>query len=382
MRELLGLAGVLLGLPGLVTAAHLTLLTAGSWLYREHGAGDRMRFLIVVPARDEEAVIGATVASIMRARRPGDVLVVVADRCTDATADIARGLGAEVLEYRGESGVGKGAAINAAVAAMRDREWDHLTIIDADCLVEPGFFEAVEARLARGFAAVQPRIEHQPGRTVLSRLAEVAFALQGVTLPRGRHALGLSVRLRGPGMTVRRDLALANEFRSGVSEDLFYGLRLIAQGHRFGHVDRAVVRTQPAPSLAAGARQRVRWEQGRIAAAREMALPLLRTGRPAAVEAAVHLVTPPIGVAALSLGVGALWSAFLGWKTAAWVMVGGGAGIALVVLTALIQSRASWRTWAALAAAPFYAVWKGWIQLRALATLDRASEAFDRTERG
>jgi hypothetical protein len=84
MRELLGLAGVLLGLPGLVTAAHLTLLTAGSWLYREHGAGDRMRFLIVVPARDEEAVIGATVASIMRARRPGDVLVVVADRCTDA----------------------------------------------------------------------------------------------------------------------------------------------------------------------------------------------------------------------------------------------------------------------------------------------------------
>jgi len=143
-----------------------------------------------------------------------------------------------------------------------------------------------------------------------------------------------------------------------------------------------VVRTQPAPSLAAGARQRVRWEQGRIAAAREMALPLLRTGRPAAVEAAVHLVTPPIGVAALSLGVGALWSAFLGWKTAAWVMVGGGAGIALVVLTALIQSRASWRTWAALAAAPFYAVWKGWIQLRALATLDRASEAFDRTERG
>ena len=57
-----------------------------------------MRFLTLIPAHDEALVIGDCLAALMADRRPDDPVVVVADRCTDDTAAIAREMGAIVLE--------------------------------------------------------------------------------------------------------------------------------------------------------------------------------------------------------------------------------------------------------------------------------------------
>ena len=219
-------AAVVLGLPGLAAAAHLGVLAAASLWYRQRSgqAGERLRFLVLIPAHNEAVVIGRCLEAIRADARAGDVLLVVADRCTDATAEIARQFGALVLERGPEEKPGRAAARQAGLEHARSLEWDAVVMLDADSVIEPGFFDACQQALAAGADAVQARSESRRGHSLAAEASLAAFALQGITIPRGRDRLGLSVRLRGTGMAIRRSLALAHEFRAPASEDLAFTL--------------------------------------------------------------------------------------------------------------------------------------------------------------
>ena len=58
------------------------------------------RFAIVIPARNESAVIGDTIKCLLAQKYPRELfdIYVVADNCTDNTAEIARAAGATVYE--------------------------------------------------------------------------------------------------------------------------------------------------------------------------------------------------------------------------------------------------------------------------------------------
>lgn len=61
--------------------------------------------LIVMPAKDEEAVVGSTVEEVIRTL-PEAAVLVISDGSTDCTAERARAAGAEVLELPINLGVG------------------------------------------------------------------------------------------------------------------------------------------------------------------------------------------------------------------------------------------------------------------------------------
>src|SRR5271156_3379381 len=92
---------VLLTLPGTIELAMITF--AGMLRLRDRPPTTTAKIgklAIVVPAHDEAAAIVRCVRSIACVQ-PDSVetqIVVVADNCTDATADLARGAGARVLE--------------------------------------------------------------------------------------------------------------------------------------------------------------------------------------------------------------------------------------------------------------------------------------------
>ena len=376
-----------LGLPGLAVAAHLGLLAIASWLYREQrcGQGTDVRFLVLVPAHNEEQVIAAGLAAIMADKRPRDHVLVVADRCSDRTAEIARSLGAEVLERGPDLPPGRAAARQHGLDHARAREWDVVLMLDADSVIQPGFFAACEQALASGAQAIQARSESRHGRSLTQEVALAAFTLQGITIPRGRDRLGVSVRLRGTGMAIRRELALAHRFHAPASEDLFFTLDLLLDGVRCRHVDSARLHSQGTSTWRDFEGQKVRYEAGRMAAARAFVPSLLRRAvlrrDAAALEATWFLLTPPFAVGALSLLVGGALAAAVGDWT-----VAGGFAVALGVLalalgTGLVQARAGVRTWLALLAAPWYLVWKAAIQLRAVASVFRRQDYFQPTAR-
>ena len=257
---------VVVGLPGIVGAVHLGVLALASWFYRQPRDAGRsdVRFLVLVPAHNEERVLAEGLRAIIADRRSRDQVLVVADRCTDQTPQIARSFGVLVLERGPDESAGRAAARQAGLEYARSLEWDAVLMLDADSVIEPGFFAACEQALASGAKAVQARSESGRGATWAAEASLAAFTLQGITIPRGRDRLGVSVRLRGTGMAIRRQVALAHRFLAPASEDLFFTLDLLLDGVRCRHVDAARLRSQGASTWGAFGGQKVRYEAGRM----------------------------------------------------------------------------------------------------------------------
>src|SRR3954452_5047102 len=375
------------GRPGLAVAIHFGLLALASLFYREPrpSEGEDVAFLILIPAHDEERVIAAGLAAIEADRRPCDRVLVVADRCSDATADIARSFGALVLERGEDEEPGRAAARQAGLEHARELEWDAVLMLDADSVIEPGFFAACEHTMASGADAVQARSESGHGRSLAQEASLAAFTLQGITIPRGRDRLGVSVRLRGTGMAIRREVALAHRFRAPASEDLFFTLDLMLDGVRCRHVDRARLRSEGAGTWGAFGGQKVRYEAGRMAAARAYVPRLLRRAlhrRDAAcLEAAWFLAPPPFALGVLSLLLGTALAAVAGAWVVAAVLGAGLAALALTLVTGLVPARAGLRAFLALLAAPWYLGWTAVVQLRALASVLRRDSYYGPTAR-
>ncbi|MET1059856.1 MAG: glycosyltransferase family 2 protein, partial [Nocardioides sp.] len=106
------------------------------------GQKTTVRCTVLVPAHNEELILGETLASLRRQRRAPDRVIVVADNCTDTTAEIARGMGAEVIETVGNTEK-KAGALNQVLAGLlpsTDRD-DVFLVMDADSTISDEYLE-------------------------------------------------------------------------------------------------------------------------------------------------------------------------------------------------------------------------------------------------
>ena len=377
-------AAFALALPGLVTVLHLGLLGAASLFYRERlteGDVPEMGFLVVVPAHNEELVLEATLVALTNDMRERDRLLVVDDRSTDRTAEIADSYGANVLRRPHDATPGRAAARQAALDHAAGMAWDAIVMIDADSIIEEGFFDAAERMMAAGAVAIQARSEAAIGRRLVDQAALASFAVQGVLIPRGRDRLGLLVRLRGTGMILHRSLIEQFRFRAPASEDLVYSLDLCHAGVPIRHLESARLRSQNAGSWQTAATQKLRNEAGRKSAGREYVYPLLRGAGLSGLEAAWFLISPPFATAAMWL-VAALLISLFGAPMLLTLAIGASlATLGGVLVVALIQARVHPRILGAIALAPAYLVWKLVVQVRALVVVRRGVSEFGATER-
>ncbi len=384
MSVLLIIVGVIVGLPGVATALHLGLLGVGSIFFRAprvEGDVPPVRFIVLIPAYNEEKVIGNTLAAVTSDMRERDQLLVIADRCTDATAAIARAAGVQVLERGEHEEPGRAAARQAGIEHAAGMQWDAMVMIDADSIIEPGFFDECERALAGGAEALQARSEAALGDGLLEQASLASFALQGVLMPRGRSRLGFLVRLRGTGMVLSRRVVSEFKFRARASEDLWFSLDLGLAGVRPAHVERARLRSLNVANWEDASDQRVRYETGRMSAAEEFAGPLLRKHDLASIEAAWFLLTPPFAVAVFSVVVAGVLFALAGATVLTWIAVAFFLVLCAVLVIALVEAGARARTWLGLVVAPLYVPWKAFIQVRAFMNLRRKSEVFGATPR-
>lgn len=226
------------------------------------------RLAIVVPAHDEEAGLPATLLDLLAAAgKDGNCdVVVVADNCLDATADVARQAGARVLERQDVQRRGKGYALDFAFSRLLPEGFVGFVVVDADSRVDVDFVSHLRQAFAGGAQVLQCRY------TVLNasdspqtRLAEIALAAFNVLRPRGRHRLGLSAGILGNGFALRRQVLQQVPYTAtSVVEDLEYHLRLIEAGLRVEFVDNASVRGEMPTGQQGRDHQRARWEGGRL----------------------------------------------------------------------------------------------------------------------
>ncbi|OOC55959.1 MULTISPECIES: glycosyltransferase family 2 protein [Nocardiopsis] len=140
---------------------------------------------VVIPAHDEEPVIGGAIASAMGLFDRWDIYV-VSDSSGDSTAAIAAGTGVNVLELL--TNRGKAGAIEAVLEefALTDN-YDGVLILDADTELDPGYVEGARRQLAdpsvaavAGFVVSEwkPRQRTFVGRMISAYRDRLYFMLQ------------------------------------------------------------------------------------------------------------------------------------------------------------------------------------------------------------
>lgn len=385
-------------LLALVTAAALRGARPAAGGGTAAAAAAPPRFLIVVPAHDEEAGVGAAVAGCRAVAYDPDrfAVLVVADNCADGTAAAARAAGAGVLERTDPARPGKGFALEDALRHLADSgalgRFDAAVVVDADTRVDPGLLAALAPAVAAGCDWAQGYYSvRNPDASWRTRLMTYALGLFNGVWPLGEDRLGLGAGLRGNGMCLSvRGLARHPWRAAGLAEDLEFAWSLRLAGERVRFIPGARVYGEMVSRGAAAAPQRRRWEQGRRALPRRFLRPLLasRTFGPVRTAlAVVDLLFPPLTALALlflaalsvhplarlapGLGLGPASRALAPWHALMAAAAAAYAAAPFVVVGLPPRYLAS------LAAAPYYAAWK-----LALAAVSRGrSAAWERTHR-
>lgn len=326
------------------------------------------RWVVLVPAHNEELMIRECIESLLRASRRvvvAPIVVVIADNCTDRTASIARAAGASVLERSDAAQRGKGYALEYAIHELAAGAFltapDVVAFVDADSTVNEDFFRAMQAAMSPGRSAAQAYYQVAHPEADLPRLRALAFMLLHWARPLGLARLRLGGGLKGNGMALRWTVAAEGLGSVGVAEDAAMTLRLAKRGHAVCFAPHARVEGFMAPTYREAHVQDERWEHGRIAlmgrAVRTAVHSLVR-GRFAAAGSAFEVSAPSFTMLGAMI-------VLIGGLQAIAPIRGGGAlavgGVSLVsgyLAVGLIAARAPWRSVTALRTVPRFATHK------------------------
>lgn len=194
----------------------------------------RTRFAILIPAHDEEDQLAATLASCADLDYPVGRygVYVVADNCTDRTAEVAKAGGAVCLERHDLQRRGKGPALAWALEQILPERPDAVLILDADCRLDRHALRTFSAQLQAGHPVLQASyVAENPDQSIVSYVGGVANLIENDLFYAPKAHLGWSVLLRGTGMVFRRDVLEDCPWDAdSVVEDVEYTVRLYESG--------------------------------------------------------------------------------------------------------------------------------------------------------
>lgn len=256
---------IAVALPTAVLLAEVLSACFGRRKRRTSSSVPRPRAVVLVPARDEDSNIGATLRSVRTQMAARDRLVVIADNCSDRTAEVAIENRAEVFERSDKTHCGKGYALDFGVRLLSDRPPEVVVVIDADCRLEEGSLDLLVRTTRSAGRPVQAlyRMDAPPGAGWRTRIASFAWLVKNYARPLGLSRLGLPCHLFGSGMAFPRSAISRTSIGSPhVVEDLKLGLDLATHGAPPLFIPEAVVRSSFPRNRKGLKDQRLRWEHG------------------------------------------------------------------------------------------------------------------------
>jgi cellulose synthase/poly-beta-1,6-N-acetylglucosamine synthase-like glycosyltransferase len=323
---------------------------------------------IIVPAHNEEAVIGENLA-LLKEHSSGAAILVVADNCTDSTAELARRAGADVVERFDADRRGKGFALDFAKRTLASAPPDVAIIMDADCVPDPHGIERLIGACAATGRPCQAIYLQKPalGGSPVVQLSTFAFFIKNVVRQRALQRTAGRVHLLGTGMAFPWPLFDKAELATGnIVEDLELGLDLADGGHPAILVEDAAVWTDSAAETNT-MEQRRRWEGGYLQGAMRWGPSLLlqgiRRGDARRLWTGLSLFIPPIALL-VTLDLAAIAAAGLVY------LISGAGLMPLILLCAalVLAAAAILAAWGAggsrfiplsrLAQVPLYLAWK------------------------
>lgn len=239
-------------------------------------------FAILVPAHNEELLIATLCESLQQIDYPKEYyeVIVIADNCTDRTAEICRAKNVLVLERYNPNERGKGQALSWGLNRLSIDRFDAIFIVDADNYVDTKILRELSCLLNTGEQAIQ--CYNAVGNRDDSWFTQLLFlsrTISNLLYHEAKYRLGLSSYLMGNGLCFTSELLRRrgwNAFTAG--EDWECYAQLVGDNIKIGFAVKAKVFHQESRSLNQATSQRLRWSSGRFGIAKTYGVRLLLKG--------------------------------------------------------------------------------------------------------
>lgn len=224
-----------------------SLLYSACGIEKKNLAPPKSRFAVVIPAHNEEMVLADLLENLKMLKYPKELydVYVIADNCTDHTADIARQHGAYVFERFNKELVGKGYAMDWVFPKIFDlnKGYDAFCVFDSDNLVHLDFLAVMNNRLLKGQKVLQGYLSAKnPTDTWVSGTFAIAFWTINHLWHLGKYNLGLSSCLGGTGMCIAADIVKKYGWGCDcLTEDMEFSMKCLSHGIRTCWVHDAII---------------------------------------------------------------------------------------------------------------------------------------------
>lgn len=271
MEGFLYFVSVVIQIAMLVIGCYYTVISLTGCLFRKEPKATNQtnkthKFALVVSAHNEEVVIGNLVDSMKNINYPEDSygIFVIADNCTDNTAEVARQHGAQVYERFNDELKGKGYALDWMFEKIYEMDYDAISVFDADNIVHPEYLNQMNKQFNKGYKAVQGYIDTKnPYDSWISLSYAISFWSINRTFQYARYTLGMCCQLCGTGFAVSTDVL--KEIGWGatcLAEDMEFTMKLTLNNIKVGWAHDAIVYDEKPLTFSQSYKQRVRWMQG------------------------------------------------------------------------------------------------------------------------
>jgi cellulose synthase/poly-beta-1,6-N-acetylglucosamine synthase-like glycosyltransferase len=270
---------VIIGVVPLLVANYQYLLVALHFRVQHYGKCEPWfpRAAILIPAWNEQAVIGVSIDRLMLLEYPREALriYVVDDASTDATPEVIQAKAAEYPGHvfhlrRDKGGEGKAATLNHGLGIILADDWmQAVLIMDADVIYEPSSLRKMARHLADpGVGAVTAYIHEgsQPGN-YMTRFISYEYVTAQAAARRSQDVLGVIACLAGGAQLLSRANleAIGGQIdHSTLAEDTVTTFRTQLTGRQVVFEPHATVWAEEPGSIVGLWKQRLRWARGNV----------------------------------------------------------------------------------------------------------------------
>ena len=281
---------IISSITGILTIHFIIFAIIGLFAKKKYPKTDtKLKYGIIISARNEDKVIGNLIKSIQKNDYPQDKLqiFVVAHNCTDNTAKIARENGAEVFEYNNENEKTKGYALKYLFEQINNKyknSFDGFIFLDADNILTENYISKLNDAFVyynKERVITSYRNSKNFGTNVISALYGLLFIKNCRFECRGRTVCGCSTRVQGTGFLVNSK-SLENGWKYvTLTEDWEFSADQILQGNKIAYCDEAMFYDEQPTTIKVMLRQRLRWCRGHwlvfLAKGKELFLSLFKS---------------------------------------------------------------------------------------------------------
>jgi cellulose synthase/poly-beta-1,6-N-acetylglucosamine synthase-like glycosyltransferase len=234
---------------------------------RQFHTGSRAKVTVLIPAHNEATVIEKTLSQLMPTLGADDRVLVVADNCSDNTAEIAHRSGAQVVERSDVSHRGKSYALEFGKQALAENPPDVVIVLDADCRVDAKMVDTV-ARLVQATGRPVQSLnlcDAEEASASLHVVSALGFRFKNLVRPLGLAGFDMPCHLMGTGMALPwKVLQSASFVGEHLAEDMQFGIEMAIAGHPTLFCPQVGIRSKLPEQNSAFMTQRTRWEQGHL----------------------------------------------------------------------------------------------------------------------